>query len=98
MTTIMRVVFVVLFSLLGYTLTSASTSNATALAPNETVQCRSETFTHKPRYFVLSDIANEPDDTMSFVRLLTYANQLHIEGMVATTSTWLNFTAHPEQI
>ena len=94
----MRATFVALLSLLGYALTSTATGNTTTSATNGTAQCRSETFTHKPRYFVLSDIANEPDDTMSFVRLLTYANQLNIEGMVATTSTWLNSTVHPEQI
>ena len=29
----------------------------------------------KPRVFVLTDIENEPDDAMSLVRFLTYANQ-----------------------
>jgi hypothetical protein len=40
----------------------------------------------KPRVFVLTDIENEPDDAQSLVRLLTYANQFDIEGLVATTS------------
>lgn len=40
----------------------------------------------KPRVFVLTDIENEPDDAMSMVRFLTYANQFDIEGLVATTS------------
>ena len=40
----------------------------------------------KPRLFVLTDIENEPDDAQSLVRLLTYANQFDIEGLVATTS------------
>lgn len=42
----------------------------------------------KPRVFVLTDIENEPDDAMSYVRFLTYANQFDIEGIVATTSCW----------
>ena len=42
----------------------------------------------KNRLFVLTDIGNEPDDQMSFVRLLVYSNELDIEGLVATTSTW----------
>ena len=42
----------------------------------------------KSRVLVLTDIGNEPDDAESFVRLLLYANQLDIEGLVATTSTW----------
>jgi hypothetical protein len=40
----------------------------------------------KHRLLVLTDIENEPDDAMSMVRLLTYANHLEIEGLVATTS------------
>lgn len=40
----------------------------------------------KLRVFVLTDIENEPDDAQSLVRLLTYANQFDIEGLVATTS------------
>ena len=40
------------------------------------------------RVFVLSDIGNEPDDQMSMVRLLTYSNEVDIEGLVATTSVW----------
>lgn len=40
----------------------------------------------KERVLVLTDIENEPDDAMSFVRFLVYANQFDIEGVVATTS------------
>lgn len=40
----------------------------------------------KVRVFVLTDIENEPDDAMSLVRFLTYANQFDVEGLVATTS------------
>jgi len=39
--------------------------------------------------FVLTDISNEPDDEESMVRFLVYANEYDIEGLVATTSTWL---------
>ena len=40
----------------------------------------------KVRVLVLTDIENEPDDAMSMVRFLTYANQWDVEGLVATTS------------
>ncbi|MGA4644309.1 nucleoside hydrolase-like domain-containing protein [Limisphaera sp. 4302-co] len=40
----------------------------------------------KVRLFVLTDIENEPDDAQSMVRLMVYANQFDIEGLVATTS------------
>lgn len=43
----------------------------------------------KPRLVVLTDLSNEPDDEESFVRLLVYADQFDIEGLIATTSNWL---------
>lgn len=53
-------------------------------------------FPNKPRVFVLSDISNEPDDSESFVRYLTYSNQFQTEGIVATTSTWLKNETDPD--
>src|SRR5262249_37630311 len=53
-------------------------------------------FAGKPRIVVLSDMGNEPDDQMSFVRLLLYANELDIEALVATTSTWQKNKVQPE--
>ncbi len=49
-----------------------------------------------PRLVVLSDIGNEPDDQMSLVRLLLYANEIDIEALIATTSTWQRNKASPE--
>ena len=43
----------------------------------------------RQRVFVLTDISNEPDDEESLVRFLVYANEYDVEGLVATTSTWL---------
>ncbi|HEX2862652.1 MAG TPA: nucleoside hydrolase-like domain-containing protein [Lacunisphaera sp.] len=51
-----------------------------------------------PRIFILSDIENEPDDAMSLVRLLTYANQFEIEGLVATTSIHQKNRVAPQRI
>ncbi len=53
-------------------------------------------FKGKPRVVVISDIGNEPDDQMSLVRLLLYSNELEIEGLIATTSTWQKTATHPE--
>ncbi len=53
-------------------------------------------FSGNPRVIVISDIGNEPDDQMSFVRLLLYSNELDIEGMIAATSTWQKTVIHPE--
>ncbi|KAJ5414761.1 DUF1593-domain-containing protein [Penicillium cosmopolitanum] len=50
------------------------------------------------RLFLLSDIANEPDDAQSLVRLLVYANEFQIDGLVATTSWWLNDSTRPDQM
>lgn len=49
-----------------------------------------------PRLFVLSDIGNEPDDQMSLVRLLLYANEIDIEGLGATTSVWQREKVSPQ--
>ena len=43
----------------------------------------------------MTDIANEPDDQMSMVRFLVYSNQFDVEGLVATTSTWMRNTVRP---
>lgn len=50
----------------------------------------------KPRLIVLSDIGNEPDDQMSFVRLLLYSNEIDIEGLIASTSTWQRHKTNPQ--
>ncbi len=55
-----------------------------------------ESFQGRPRLFVLSDIGNEPDDQMSLTRLLLYSNEVDIEGLVATTSTWQKDKVCPE--
>lgn len=52
----------------------------------------------KNRVIVLSDIEADPDDTQSFVRLFLYANQIDIEGIVATTSCWMQNKINPESI
>lgn len=53
-------------------------------------------FQGKPRMIVISDIGNEPDDQMSLVRLLLYSNEMDIEGLIASTSTWQKTAIHPE--
>jgi Cellulose-binding Sde182, nucleoside hydrolase-like domain/Cellulose-binding protein Sde0182, C-terminal domain len=55
-----------------------------------------DTFSGHPRVVIISDIGNEPDDQMSFVRLLLYSNELDLEAMVASTSTWQKTATHPE--
>lgn len=52
----------------------------------------------KPRVFVLTDIENEPDDAMSMVRFLTYANHFDIEGLAATTSVHQQQRVAPQRI
>ena len=43
----------------------------------------------RQRVLVLTDISNEPDDEQSLVRFLVYSNEFDIEGLIATTSTYL---------
>ena len=50
----------------------------------------------RARVVVLSDIEADPDDSQSLIRLLLYANDLDIEGLVATTSTHQRSRVAPE--
>jgi len=52
----------------------------------------------KSRLIVLSDIEADPDDTQSFVRLFLYANEIDIEGLVATTSVHQKGLVAPDSI
>jgi hypothetical protein len=52
----------------------------------------------RPRIVVMTDIANEPDDQMSMVRFLVYSNGFDVEGLVATTSTWMKRSVRPDVI
>jgi hypothetical protein len=66
-------------------------ANAEAIPPSHI-----DKFVGHPRLIVISDIGNEPDDQMSFTRLLLYSNELDIEAMIAGTSTWQKNVMHPE--
>src|SRR5262245_27992551 len=59
---------------------------------------RVDPYVSKSRVIVLTDIANEPDDQMSMVRFLVYSNNYDIEGLVATTSTWMRSRVRPDVI
>jgi len=52
----------------------------------------------RPRVIVLTDIENEPDDAMSLVRFLVYANQWDTEALIATTSVHLPDRVAPARI
>ena len=71
---------------------------AQASSPLDSIGARIDPYVARPRLLVLTDIANEPDDQMSLVRLLVYSNQLDIEGLVATTSTWMKRAVRPDVI
>ena len=55
-------------------------------------------FVARPRVVVMTDIANEPDDQMSMVRFLLYSNGWDVEGLVASTSTWMKNRIRPDVI
>ncbi len=64
---------------------------------NITAQTRAHHDT-KQRLIVLTDIGAEVDDTESMVRLVLYSNDIDIEGLVATTSTWKRSSVSPDLI
>jgi len=55
-----------------------------------------DSFSGKPRVAIISDMGNEPDDQMSFVRLLVYSNEFDLEALIAATSTWQRTKTHPD--
>jgi hypothetical protein len=59
---------------------------------------RVDPYVERQRVVVMTDIANEPDDQMSMVRFLVYANQFDVEGLIATTSTWMKNRVRPDVI
>ena len=64
----------------------------------DALAARVDPYVPRQRVVVLTDIANEPDDQMSMVRLLVYSNEVDIEGLVATTSTWMRAKVRPDVI
>lgn len=44
------------------------------------------TLAERPRLFITTDIGGDPDDQQSLVRLLVYANEFEIEGLVASAA------------
>jgi len=79
--------------LLGFALLLALTASLTAQTRPPT---QLDDFPGHPRAIIISDIGNEPDDQMSLTRLLVYSNEIDIEALIATTSTWQKHIIHPE--
>jgi hypothetical protein len=74
------------------TLHAAQDLSSTELA------ARVDPYTERTRVVVMTDIANEPDDQMSMVRFLVYSNRFDVEGLIATTSTWMKNKVRPDVI
>src|SRR5688500_15396037 len=81
--------------LLGCVLTVDSSAQT---GPTASTPPRLDPYVGKQRVIVMTDIANEPDDQMSMVRFLVYANQFDVEGLIATTSTWMKNRVRPDVI
>ena len=64
--------------------------------PVSPLASRIDPYVERQRVIVMTDIANEPDDQMSMVRFLVYSNQFDIEGLIATTSTWMKNRVRPD--
>ena len=74
------------------------TSAALAAAAAAPAAAQVDPYVEKPRLVVMTDIANEPDDQMSMVRFLVYSNRFDVEGLIATTSTWMRNKVRPDVI
>jgi len=64
--------------------------------PVSPLASRIDPYVERQRVIVMTDIANEPDDQMSMVRFLVYSNQFDVEGLIATTSTWMKNRVRPD--
>jgi len=86
----------------GLALLALSALGGTAAADRQAesvpAAAREDPYAARSRVVVMTDIANEPDDQMSLVRFLVYANQFDVEGIVATTSTWMKNRVRPDVI
>jgi hypothetical protein len=76
--------------------TTVAANTAAATERYRQLAARVDPYAPKPRVVVMTDIANEPDDQMSMVRLLVYANDIDIEALIATTSTWMREKVRPD--
>ena len=63
---------------------------ALAQTTNDARQCETSRYDYRHRVFVATDMSNEPDDQMSLVRFLTYANEFDIQGIAGSTSIHKN--------
>src|SRR5919109_5149797 len=71
---------------------------AQGAAPPDPLAARVDPYNDRQRVIVMTDIANEPDDQMSMVRFLVYSDQFDVEGLIATTSTWMKNRVRPDVI
>ncbi len=83
--------------------TAAVAWGVSSLAAGETARAGAsvsfvDPYVARPRVVVMTDIANEPDDQMSMVRFLLYSDGFDVEGLVATTSTWMKRAVRPDVI
>jgi len=62
------------------------------------VEERWQPLNQKPRLLVLTDIEADPDDAQTLIRLLLYANQIDIKGLIATTSVHQKTRIAPDTI
>ena len=69
-----------------------------AVAATPPTRIAPDPYVEKQRIVVMTDIANEPDDQMSLVRFLVYATDYDVEGLIATTSTWMKHKVRPDVI
>jgi hypothetical protein len=74
------------------------TSLGARQAAPDPLAARIDPYVGKQRVVVMTDIANEPDDQMSMVRFLVYSNHFDVEGLIATTSTWMRNKVRPDVI
>jgi hypothetical protein len=69
---------------------------ATVLLTSTVAPVSSATADDRPRLIVLSDYFKDPDDKQSMIRLLVYANEFELEGLIATSLAFGDGAVRPE--
>ncbi|HVO11360.1 MAG TPA: nucleoside hydrolase-like domain-containing protein [Vicinamibacteria bacterium] len=90
--------FAILGTAVGLSIAGAFPAGALAAGADLSGGAFVDPYVARPRVVVMTDIANEPDDQMSLVRFLLYSNGFDVEGLVATTSTWMKSAVRPDVI
>ena len=81
-----------------YSLVAIACLAALHVGPISAASAQGQSSSFPNRLIVLTDIEADPDDTQTLIRLLLYANEIDIKGLIATTSIHQRTRVAPQTI